>query len=97
MDYIKEFDIVLPEIERVLAKIETYASCIASLYDNDKYEEDFINEMQMKELDLIKLITKINDIAMRAMAANDKSILLGCENIKAKVVNVMETVRNLYM
>lgn len=97
MDYIKEFKVVVPEIESMLIRIESYASCIASLYDNEKYEEDFVNEMQMKELDLLRLINKVNDIAMYAMAVNDKLIVLECEDVKAKVANVMEVVRSLYM
>ena len=92
-----ELEKILPEIDSMLIRIESYASCIASLYDNEEYEKEFVHEMQMKEADLLRLVNKLNDIAMRAMAINVKDIVFKCEDKKAKVVNIMETVRDLYM
>ncbi len=102
MDYRMKLDRIKPEIDNALINIETYASCIASLYEvslyeNLNYEEDFIAEMHNKQAELLYIVNNINDIAMHAMAVNDKGIVMECEDIKAKVVNVMERVRNLYM
>ncbi len=92
-----ELKTILPEIDKILIKVETYTSCISSLYDNERYKDDFIAEMQMKQADLLRLINKLNDIGMRAMAINDRSIVFQCEEKKLKVRDTMEFVRNLYM
>lgn len=51
----------------------------------------------MKQADLLKLINKLNDIAMQAMAINEQDLVYRIEFVKADVKNMMERVRNLYM
>ncbi len=92
-----ELKVILPEINDMLIRIEAYATCVAIICDTKVTDEEFVAEMQMKQSDLLRLVNKLNDIAMRAMAINDRNIVFTCETEKAKVVNVMETVRNLYM
>ncbi len=92
-----ELKVILPEINNMLVRIETYATCVAIICDTKVTEEEFVAEMQMKQADLLRLVNKLNDIAMRAMAINNRNILYKCELEKSKVVDVMETVRNLYM
>ena len=87
----------LPEIDKILAKIETFTSCIASLYEHDECYDEFVYEMQMRQCDLLKLVNALNDIAMRAMAINNQRIYFACEDKKLEVRNIMELVRNLYM
>jgi hypothetical protein len=53
--------------------------------------------MQMKQATLLRLIVKLNDIAMQAMVINDQALVFKIEDVKCQVRDVMETVRNLYM
>lgn len=91
-----ELKTILPEIDKILARVETYTSCIASLW-NGIPDDEFLCEMHMGQADLLRLINKLNDIGMRAMAINDQGIYYACEDKKLEVRNVMEVVRNLYM
>ena len=91
-----ELKTILPEIDKILARVETYTSCIASLW-NGIPDDEFLCEMHMKQADLLRLINKLNDIGMRAMAINNQDIYYICEDKKLEVRNVMEAVRNLYM
>ena len=63
----------------------------------DKSDENFVSDMQNKQAVLLRLVNKLNDIAMKAMAMNERSIVYKCENAKLEVRNTMEVVRNLYM
>ena len=67
------------------------------IYDTNEKNKDFIADMQMKQAILLRLINKLNDIEMQAMAINDSNIVFKCESVKSEVRDTMEYVRNLYM
>ena len=93
----RELRITSEEVSDVLCKIQAYTTCLELMYRNKEKDEDFIADMQMKQATLLRLINKLNDIAMQAMAINEQSIVFRCEDIKCQVRDTMETVRNLYM
>ena len=62
-----------------------------------KKDEVLVSEMHMEMAKLLSYVNKLNDIAMKAMAINDKDIYFKCEDNKARIVDVMEHLRNLYM
>lgn len=92
----REFRIASEEVNDTLIKISLYVGCMEKFYEKEK-NEDFIADMQMKQVTLLRLITRLNDIAMQAMAINDQSLIFKIEDVKRQVRNTMETVRNLYM
>jgi hypothetical protein len=53
--------------------------------------------MQMKQATLLRLVNRLNDIAMQAMAINEQELVFKIEDVKCQVRDTMETVRNLYM
>ena len=94
----KEFNDINNEINTVLVKTEGYITLIEHIYrDEDKKDEDFIAEMHMTQAVLLRLVNKLNDIAMKAMAENNRPVYYKCEDVKLRVRNTMEVVRNLYM
>jgi hypothetical protein len=93
----REFKIVADDIDAILSTTEAYTACLEMLYDIKEKNEDFIADMQMKQADLLKLVNKLNDIAMQAMAINEQDLVYRIELVKADVKNMMERVRNLYM
>lgn len=93
----REFRIASEEVNDTLIKISLYVGCIEKFYENKEKNDDFIADMQMRQVTLLRLITRLNDIAMQAMAINDQSLVFKIEDIKRQVRDTMETVRNLYM
>ena len=94
----KEFNDIDKEINAVLTKIEGYITLVQRIYkDSDKENEDFVVEMHMTQANLLRLVNKLNDIAMKAMAENNRPVYYKCEDINLRVRNTMETVRKLYM
>ena len=94
----REFNDVNKEINAILVKTEGYITLIEHIYrDEDKKNEDFITEMHMTQAVLLRLVNKLNDIAMKAMAENNNPVYYKCEDVKLRVRNTMEVVRNLYM
>jgi hypothetical protein len=94
----REFNSVNKEIESILIRTQGYITLIEHVYrDIDKQNEDFVSEMQMTQSVLLRLVNKLNDIGMKAMAENNNAVYYKCEDVKLKVRNTMETVRNLYM
>lgn len=94
----REFNDVNKEINAILVKTEGYITLIEHIYrDEDKKDEDFIAEMYMTQAVLLRLVNKLNDIAMKAMAINNSNIVFKCESVKSEVRDTMEYVRNLYM
>ncbi len=94
----REFNDASKEINNILIRTQGYITIIQSIYrEKDKTNEDFISEMQMTQATLLRLVNKVNDIAMKAMAENNHSLYFKCEDIKLEVRNTMEVVRNLYM
>lgn len=85
------------EVDDVLCRIQAYTTCLELMYKNKEKNEDFIADMQMKQAILLRLVNRLNDIAMQAMAINEQSIVFRCEDIKCQVRDTMEYVRNLYM
>ena len=53
--------------------------------------------MQMRQATLLRLVNRLNDIAMQAMAINEQGLVFEIEDVKRQVRNTMEIVRNLYM
>ena len=66
-------------------------------YENKDKNEDFIADMQMRQATLLRLINRLNDIAMQAMAINEQGLVFEIEDVKRQVRDTMEIVRNLYM
>lgn len=93
----RELRITSEEVSDVLCRIQAYTTCLELMYRNKEKNEDFIADMQMKQATLLRLVNRLNDIAMQAMAINEQSIVFRCEDIKRQVRDTMETVRNLYM
>lgn len=94
----REFNDINKEIESILIKTQAYITLIGHVYrDIDKQNEDFVSEMQMTQSVLLRLVNKLNDIGMKAMAENNNAVYYKCEDVKLRVRNTMETVRNLYM
>ena len=93
----RELRITSEEVNDTLIKISLYVGCIEKFYENKEKNEDFIADMQMRQATLLRLVNRLNDIAMQAMAINEQSIVFRCEDIKRQVRDTMETVRNLYM
>ena len=93
----RELRITSEEVNDTLIKISLYVGCIEKFYENKDKNEDFIADMQMRQATLLRLVNRLNDIAMQAMAINEQSIVFKCEDIKCQVRDTMETVRNLYM
>lgn len=94
----REFNNVNKEIETILIKTQAYITLIEHVYrDIDKQNEDFISEMHMTQSVLLNLVNKLNDIAMKAIVENNNSVYYKCEDVKLKVRDTMEVVRNLYM
>lgn len=94
----RDFDDVNKEVNVVLVRTGGYITLIEHIYkDSDKENEDFVSEMQMTQANLLRLVNKLNDIAMRAMAENNRSVYYQCEDAKLRIRNTMDVVRNLYM
>ena len=93
----RELRITSEEVNDTLIKISLYVGCIEKFYENKDKNEDFIADMQMRQATLLRLVNRLNDIAMQAMAINEQSIVFRCEDVKRQVRDTMETVRNLYM
>jgi hypothetical protein len=94
----KEFNDVNNKVNAVSARTEGYIVLIGHIYkDSDEKDEDFVAEMHITQPNLLRLINKLNDIAMKAMAENNKTVYYKCEDVKLRVRNTMEVVRNLYM
>ena len=93
----RELRITSEEVNDTLIKISLYVGCIEKFYENKEKNEDFIADMQMRQATLLRLVNRLNDIAMQAMAINEQSIVFRCEDVKRQVRDTMETVRNLYM
>ena len=94
----QSFKSVSKEVTDIVVKIQAFVTCLNVICsENERKHPDFISEMQMKQSTLLRLIDKVNDIAMRAMAIDNKSLYYRCEDLKLEVRDTMETVRNLYM
>lgn len=94
----REFNDINNKVNAVLARTEGYITLIEYIYkDSDKKDEDFVAEMHMTQANLLRLVNKLNDIAMKAMAENNRPVYYKCEDAKLRVRNTMEIVRNLYM
>ena len=93
----REFRTVSKEVDDVLCRIQAYTTCLELMYKNKEKNEDFIADMQMKQATLLRLVNRLNDIAMQAMAINEQGLVFRIEDVKCQVRDVMETVRNLYM
>ncbi len=95
----KNFRTVSDEVFDILFKIQAYVSVLEVIYkDTEKNkDQDFIADMQMKQATLLKLVNKLNDIAMQAMAINEQEVYFKCEEVKRQVADTMTVVRNLYM
>lgn len=92
------FGRISEEVIEILVKIQAYVTCMELICkEDDRKSPDFISEMQMKQATLVRLIDKVNDIAMRAMTINESSLYFKCETLKSQVRDTMEKVRNLYM
>ncbi len=85
---------VVENIDIILTKVKAYCECMEMIQKN---KTEFESNMQMVQSSLLKLVNKLNDIAMHAMAINDRSIYYRCEDKKRQVRDTMEVVRNLYM
>ena len=93
----REFRIASEEVNDTLCRIQAYTTCLELIYENKEKNEDFIADMQMKQATLLRLINRLNDIAMQAMVINDQSLVFKIEDVKCQVRDTMEIVRNLYM
>ena len=93
----REFRTASEEVNDTLIKISLYVGCIEKFYENEKKNDDFVADMQMRQATLLRLVNRLNDIAMQAMAINEQELVLKIEDVKCQVRDVMETVRNLYM
>lgn len=99
-EYIELVDrlcVVEDEVCDILISIQAYITFIQIANESINKDENFIADMQKKQAVLLKLVNKLNDIAMKAMAMNESSVYYRCEDMKLKVRNTMEVVRNLYM
>ena len=98
MNLEREFDDASKEINTILIRTQGYIALIEHIYkEENKKDEDFIAEMQLTQATLLRLINKVNDIAMKAMAENNRPLYYKCEDVKLQVAHTMEIVRNLYM
>lgn len=93
----REFKIASEEVNDTLIKISLYVGCIEKFYENEKKNDDFVADMQMRQATLLRLINRLNDIAMQAMAINEQGLVFEIEDVKRQVRDTMEIVRNLYM
>lgn len=93
----KELKDISNETNETLVKIQAYVSLIDIVCRENRTDKDFIEYMQDKQAILLRLVNRLNDIAMHAMAINEQSIYYKCEDKKREVRELMETVRNLYM
>ena len=70
------------EINAVLVKTQGYITLVEHIHrDEDKKDEDFVAEMHMTQANLLRLVNKVNDIAMKAMAENNRPVYYKCEKI----------------
>ena len=92
----RELVIVETEVANVLG---CFKACLErkGFIDVLRESEYFEGLMYERQAMLLRYVNNINDIAMKAMAINNKDIVFKCEEIKRKIVDVMELVRNLYM
>lgn len=93
----REFRTASKEVDDVLCRIQAYTTCLELMYKNKEKNEDFIADMQMKQATLLRLVNRLNDIAMQAMAINEQGLVFKIEDVKCQVRDTMEYVRNLYM
>lgn len=93
----REFRIASEEVNDTLIKISLYVGCIEKFYENREKNDDFVADMQMRQVTLLRLVNRLNDIAMQAMAINEQGLVFKIEDVKRQVRDTMETVRNLYM
>lgn len=93
----REFKIVSKEVSDTLCRIQAFTTCLELMYRNKEKNADFIADMQMKQATLLRLINRLNDIAMQAMAINEQGLVFEIEDVKREVRDTMEIVRNLYM
>lgn len=82
------------DIEMTLIKAATYCN-VVKLMEIDN--EAFVDRMQEVQAALLKIVNKLNDIAMYAMIDNDQQTYFRCEDAKKMIYDTMETIRNLYM
>ena len=93
----REFRTASEEVSDTLIKISLYVGCLEKFYGNEEKNEDFVADMQMRQATLLRLVNKLNDIAMQAMAINEQELVFKIEDVKRQVRDTMECVRNLYM
>lgn len=91
------FDELKPQVEKLLKRIEIETLMIDIAYEDKLRDMELINKLHEKQAELLKQVNHINDIEQRAIACNDHELMFRCEALKAKVVNVMEYIRNKYM
>lgn len=85
------------DIEARLYKNELYMGWIELKYEGDKLLDlDVVEEVRHRMTELLKLINKVCDIEMKAIAYNDHDLMYKCGLQKAKMVSQMELLRNKY-
>lgn len=98
IDLERNLNPIIKNVNAILNKAHVYmANFDISNKEEYKKDEVLVSEMHMEMAKLLSYVNELNDIAMKAMIINDKDIYFRCENSKARIVDVMEHLRNLYM
>lgn len=88
-----ELDNLEPEINVTLEVIELQVIIL-----DDRFKgKELMDKLQAKLGELLKLINKVNEIEEKAYAYNEHELVFRCEELKRKVVEVMEYIRGKYM
>lgn len=95
----KAFRDVSEEVDKTLFRTQALVTTLEIIYKDKQKKEDkaFVSDMQMTQAKLLKLVNKLNDIAMQAMIINEQSLYFACEDVKCQIADTMTMVRNLYM
>lgn len=92
---IKDLD---KEIDKAITEVDIQTIFVDAKYSGDKLRDMNLMTIITEEMvKLTKLITRLKDIETEAIKINDNTIYFKCENRIAKLINIMEVLKNKYL
>lgn len=97
-----ELEIAIKELDEVINKelldVDIHLTFIDAKYAGDKLRDiEMVRDLEDRMTILYKLVMKLKDFEMKAIKIDNLEIYWKCEKRIAKLVEVMEHVRNEYM
>ena len=92
---IKDLD---KDIDKAITEVDIQTTFIDAKYSGDKLRDiELINNIDKEMLKLTRLVNRLKDIEMEAIKIDDTTTYFKCENRIAKLINIMEVLRNKYL